>query len=210
MDLTLNLEATITPTQAAAAIGATLSVSSNKWEFETYGATYPAGMTLTYTKLHGTPTEAGTWTVQLNDMDPYGSPAYTYAVALVVVDPDATHPEPEPEPEPGTVEPLELTPSVLAFLGIPASPQTVALVNQHVRVVTTFVRAYVRGRGFLPDGEPNVELQDVIVSAASRYVVNPQQLTRQALGNQSVSYAALEGFTLAEKAVLHNYRRRAG
>lgn len=208
MDLTLNLEATITPTQAAAAIGATLSVSSNKWEFETYGATFPAGMTLTYTKLHGTPTEAGTWTVQLNDMDPYGSPAYTYAVALVVVDPDA--PEPEPEPEPSKPEALRLTPAVIAFLALPETPQTITLVNQHVRVVTTFVRAYVRGRGFLPDGEPNLDLEDVIVSAASRYVVNPQQLTRQALGNQSVSYAALEGFTLAEKAVLHNYRRRAG
>lgn len=209
MDLTLNLEVTITPTQAAAAVGATLADSySNKWEFETYMATVPAGMTLTATKLHGTPTEAGTWTVQLSDMDPYGSPAYTYFVPLVVVDPNA--PEPEPAPEPSKPEAMRLTPAVIAFLGLPETPQTIALVNQHVRVVTTFVRAYVRGRGFSLYGEPTLDLEDVIVSAASRYVVNPQQLTRQSLGNQSVSYAALEGFTLAEKAVLHNYRRRAG
>lgn len=158
--------------------------------------------------LTGTPTTAGAYTVTLSapgGTDPYGDPLPNQT-AVVDVTVEAA---PAPEPTPETTDPLVA--SVLAFLGIPESSELVRLAAQHVRVVTSFVRGYTRGRGFYfaGDGPPFDDVADVIVSAAARYVVNPQQLTRQALGNQVASYASLEGFTLAEKAVLHNYRRRA-
>lgn len=157
--------------------------------------------------LVGTPATAGTYTLTLtgpDETDEYGDPAPGQKVNFDVTVEPAPAPEPGTEPEPGTAP---LVASVLAFLGLPENLETVALATQHVRVVTTFVRNYVRGNGFTETG-PNADLEDVVVSAAARYVVNPQQLTRQNLGNQAVGYASLEGFTLAEKAVLHRYRRR--
>ncbi|MGW4858527.1 hypothetical protein [Kocuria palustris] len=103
---------------------------------------------------------------------------------------------------------------VARFLGRTGDTQVIAAATEHLRVVSTFVRAYVRGHGFEHLGpgwwEPNEDLADVIVSATARYVVNPQQNAREQIGSQSITYARLEGFTLAEQAVLHLYRKRAG
>ncbi len=97
---------------------------------------------------------------------------------------------------------------VAKFLGRDGDPQVLALAQEHLRVVTTFVRAYTRGNGFNIDGEPTLDLEDVIITATARYLVNPQQNVREQLGSQSVTYASLQGFTIPEQAVLHLYRRR--
>lgn len=109
----------------------------------------------------------------------------------------------------------EVTPEEIArFLGRPDDPQVIDVATEHLRVVSTFVRAYVRSNGFTRTETgalvPNEDLADVIVSATARYVVNPQQNAREQVGSQSVTYARLDGFTLAEQAVLHLYRKRAG
>lgn len=104
-----------------------------------------------------------------------------------------------------------VTPDRIArYLGRSEDPQTLALAEEHVGIVTVFVKAYTRGHGFYPNGDVNEDLQAVIVSATARYLVNPQQNAREQIGVQSITYAKLEGFTLAEQAVLHLYRKRAG
>lgn len=96
---------------------------------------------------------------------------------------------------------------VAKFLGEGDNPDVLALAEEHLRVVTTFVKAYTRGNGF-SDGVPGDDLRDVIIAVTARYMVNPQQHLREQIGTQSVTYARLDGFTLPEQAVLHRYRRR--
>lgn len=153
--------------------------------------------------ITGTPTTPGTYTFTINgmDMDGYNSRAGAFSIIVTAA----------PEPEPTGPDPLPV--KVCKFLGLAPEGEALALAEQHTRVVTTFVRNYTRGNGFR-DGETvqqlptSVDLEDVIISATARYVVNPQQAARQQIGDQSILYASLEGFTLAEKAVLHRYRRR--
>lgn len=99
---------------------------------------------------------------------------------------------------------------IARYLGRDGDPQALALAEEHVGIVTIFVKAYTRGNGFTETGDPNEDLSAVIVSATARYLVNPQQNLREQIGAQSITYAKLEGFTLAEQAVLHLYRKRAG
>lgn len=110
--------------------------------------------------------------------------------------------------------PSPVTPAdVVAFLGEPTSPELTALVQKHLDVVTSFVWSYVRGQGFTDEGAagrvPNRDIRSVIVAATARYVPNPTQVERESGGTQTVKYASLNGFTLAEQAVLNLYRRRA-
>lgn len=174
-------------------------------KFITATAVLVDGLTLTTSLLSGTPSVPGTVKVIVETRDDYNrAKSGTYTLTVLPL------PEPEPEPEPGPEpepEPADLATAVVAFLGLQDNPTALALAREHVRVTTTFVRGYVRGRGFT-DGVPNADLSDVIVSACARLVTNPQQATRQTLGGQSVGYASLNGFTLSEKGVLHNYRRR--
>lgn len=205
MEIPINEPVTITPAQISAEIDIEVSA------FVSYAEANPPqvpGLTLNSDKLTGTPTQTGTWRFLVTDY--YGE--YPWELTVLNPNPAESNPEPpaEENPMPPGPFPGDLPPTVLAFMGIPETPETLALARQHVRVVTTFVRAYTRGKGFDKlSGTPGIDIEDVIVSAAARYLVNPQQLSRQTLGNQSVSYAALEGFTLAEKAVLNQYRRRA-
>lgn len=97
---------------------------------------------------------------------------------------------------------------VAKFLGEGDNPDVLALAEEHLRVVTTFVKAYTRGNGFDEAGDPGDDLRDVIIAVTARYMVNPQQHLREQIGTQSVTYARLDGFTLPEQAVLHRYRRR--
>jgi hypothetical protein len=95
---------------------------------------------------------------------------------------------------------------VAAFLGQP-DDATVSLAGQHLPVVTEFVRAYTRGRGFT-DGEPGDDLEAVIVSATARLVSNPALNRVETDGVYSVTPGRLDGFTLPELAVLNLHRRR--
>lgn len=74
-------------------------------------------------------------------------------------------------------------------------------------VVSAFVNGYTRGRGFKA-GRPAAALQPVIVSAAARLAINPENLKRIDVDNVSESRTVFEGFTIAELGVLNNYRRR--
>lgn len=214
LNLDVGTSYTYTEQQLWAALGSPGVWSSLSWEITPASSNLPPGMTATGMQVTGTPTTAGAYNIRMTETttDKWGDPGprVPHDLAVTVIDPNAPEPDPEappvvePEPEPND----ELAESIVRFLGLPDSAQALALAKEHARVVTSFVHGYTRGRGFDAHDRPSVALADVIVSAAARYVVNPQQLTRQGLGNQSVGYASLEGFTLAEKAVLHRYRRR--
>lgn len=101
------------------------------------------------------------------------------------------------------VEPLD----VAKFLGRGDDAEIIALAEEHLPIVTAFVEAYTRGRGFTY-GEPANPLRSVIITAAARLVPNPEQMKRYQTGDYSENPAILDGFTLPELAVLHRYRKR--
>ncbi len=97
---------------------------------------------------------------------------------------------------------------VAAFLGQPDDAATLATAEQAIPVVTTMVKAYVRGGiGW----ESNDELDAVIVTAAARMVANPSGLpVDDTVGPFSRSVrGAFQGWTLAELFVLNRYRKTA-
>ncbi|MGI5951828.1 MAG: hypothetical protein ACOX61_08290 [Brooklawnia sp.] len=102
------------------------------------------------------------------------------------------------------VEPSE----VLAFLGRAQTPENVSLAQAHLPIVTMFVRAYVRGNGFDGSGPDADDLRAVIITATARLMVNPEQARHYQVADYSETPAVLNGFTLPELAVLHQYRRR--
>lgn len=212
MALTLDVGTayTYTEQQLWEALGSPGTWSAYDWSVNVAGSVLPPGMTATSTGLTGTPATAGTYTVRLDEatVDEYGDPGPKVAHDLAVT--VAAAPAPEPDPEEPTPEPVEpIVTAVAKFMGHPDNPQILALAAEHVRVVTTFVRAYVRRNGFDEQGRPNQDLSDVIIAVTARHLVNPSQHQRESLGAQTVTYARLEGFTLTEQAVLHIYRRRA-
>jgi hypothetical protein len=97
---------------------------------------------------------------------------------------------------------------VLLFLGRPDDATLEGSVKAAIPVVTTLVKAYVRGGA---DWVANDELEAVIVTATARLVVNPGQLAvDQAAGPFTQSLrGGFTGWTLAELAVLNRYRRRS-
>jgi hypothetical protein len=98
---------------------------------------------------------------------------------------------------------------VADFLGQGDDTNVVVLAEQHVDLVTAFVRAYTRGRGF-EVGEPDEDLAAVIVTATARLVSNPTHAQHEQIGDYGHRPGTLEGWTLPELAVLHLYRKRAG
>ena len=98
---------------------------------------------------------------------------------------------------------------VLLFLGRPGDTAIEGLAEAAIPIVTTMVKAYVRGTG--TGWEPNEELEAVIVTAAARLVTNPGQLPVDlAAGPFTQSLrGGFTGWTLAELAVLNRYRKRA-
>lgn len=97
---------------------------------------------------------------------------------------------------------------VAGYLGQGDDPDVVALAGSHLPIVTSFVRAYVRGRGFDEANGPTEDLSAVIVAATARLTNNPEMVRRVNVDDYGASPAVLEGFTLPELAVLHLYRRR--
>lgn len=96
---------------------------------------------------------------------------------------------------------------VAAFLGQPANTQLVALAGQAVPIVTAMAMGYTRGKGFDGAVMPS-DLAAVIVTASARLATNPQQLEREALAQESASYAPIE-WNLMERLVLNRYRVKA-
>lgn len=97
---------------------------------------------------------------------------------------------------------------VADYLGRGDDAALLSLAGQHVEIVTAFVSAYTRGRGFT-DGVPADDLVAVIVTSAARLVQNPTLTTSETVGGFSQRPGVLDGWTLPELAVLHRYRRRS-
>lgn len=166
-----------------------------------YASSYlPPGMTSTFTAVTGTPTTLGTFSIWMEEVDTHSTQQGSHElITSVVLDVD-----PEPEPEPITDETVA---RVAAFLNRAGDPDTIALAEVHVPIVTAFVKAYTRDRGFDIFG-PNEDLAHVIVAASARLVVNPEQAKRVQVADYSETFGGLEGFTLPELAILNRYRRR--
>ncbi len=99
---------------------------------------------------------------------------------------------------------------VAAFLGDPARPETVALAEQHLPIVTAMARSYTRGRGFDDDG-PAEDLAAVIITATARLMKNPEQIAFDETVGQFARAirGGFVGWNLAETFVLNRYRQRA-
>ncbi len=101
---------------------------------------------------------------------------------------------------------------VVNFLGRGDDEGLVTLAEEHLPVIAAFARNHTRGRGFTAEGIAS-DLLAVILTATARLVVNPSQITRQAVGvNGEVSQetvGAFAGWTIAELMVLNSYRRRS-
>ncbi len=99
---------------------------------------------------------------------------------------------------------------VLAFVGRPVDdPAGTALAQEHLPVVTAMVKAYTHGRGWDENDEPADELAYVIISSTARSVSNPEHVELDVTGPFTRRAARFTGWTLAELAILHRYRRRA-
>ena len=168
--------------------------TSSAWRIEPSRSSLPPGMTATSTQLSGTPTTAGSYTVVLGK--DVGLGEYTYRTLPITVD----------GPPPTPTDPLVA--ALLAFLNASDDPEMIALAEAHLPIVTSMVKAYTRGNGFDTFG-PKEDVKSVIITAAARLVVNPEQAIRVTIGDYSETKAVFNGFSLAELAVLNRYRRRS-
>lgn len=96
---------------------------------------------------------------------------------------------------------------VLTFLGAHAEGQDALQLTSVIEVATAMVKGFTRGRGFNPD--PTEDLAAVIVSCAARLFRNPTLDRQQTAGPFTQHPGVFHGWTLAELAILHNYRVRA-
>ena len=79
-----------------------------------------------------------------------------------------------------------------------------------LKVATDVVRTYTRGEGFnAVTGAPGDDLAAVILLVAGRIYTNPAATEMTSIDDYTVRYAAFNGWTLPELAVLNTYRRRA-
>ena len=107
--------------------------------------------------------------------------------------------------------PLPTGAEVLAFLGWPSDSTLQQQADQHAEQVGVMVRTYVRGRGFSEDRtQAEEDLAAVIVSSAARSLNNPAQDRRIEAGSFNSAPGSFHGWSLAELAILHSHRRRAG
>ncbi len=100
---------------------------------------------------------------------------------------------------------------VLEFLGRPDDTALAGSAQQAIPVVTTMARAYTRGKGFDTFGEPEDDMDAVILSAAARLASNPSQIASdETAGPFTRSLrGSFNGWTIAELSVLNRYRDRA-
>lgn len=169
--------------------------TSSAWRIEPSRSSLPPGMTATTSELTGAPTTAGSYTVVLGKDAGLGE--YIYRTLPITV--EGAPPTPH--------DPLVA--SLVAFLNAKDDPEMIALAEAHLPIVTTFVKSYTRGQGFDQFGNPNKDMESVIITAGARLVVNPEQAIRVQIGDYSETPAVFNGFTLAELAVLNRYRRRS-
>lgn len=99
---------------------------------------------------------------------------------------------------------------VLAYLGWAADSGVLAQADQHTANVVLVAKSYVRGRGFEITGQVADDIAAVIVSAAARSLSNPAQDRRIEAGSFNSAPGSFASWSLAEAAVLHEYRQRAG
>ena len=78
-----------------------------------------------------------------------------------------------------------------------------------LKVATDVVRTYTRDEGFnIVTGAPGDDLAAVILLVAGRIYTNPAATEMTSIDDYTVRYAAFNGWTLPELAVLNTYRRR--
>ncbi|MGE2835122.1 hypothetical protein [Mycobacterium sp. SMC-4] len=101
-----------------------------------------------------------------------------------------------------------VTPAQLeAFLNRPVnSAQAQAVIG----MVTALAEAYTRSSGFVA-GEPNSEIEAVVLGASARVISNPRGIEiTEAKGPESAAFrGAFGSWTVAETYVLNRYRKRA-
>lgn len=86
---------------------------------------------------------------------------------------------------------------------------TTAQATAVLAVVRAMVSAHTRGVGFT-NGEPNDELNAVILSASARLLMNTSGLEHEQMGGLAVRYGSdAFGFTIPELMVLNRYRVNA-
>ncbi len=97
---------------------------------------------------------------------------------------------------------------VAAFLGRPGDANLAAVADAHLPHLLNLARAYTRGNGFFDSfGNPDPEIESVVMLAAARLATNPAQVESESTDSYSVR-GGFHGWTLAERLVLDNYRRK--
>src|SRR5690625_356895 len=118
---------------------------------------------------------------------------------------------PLPEPAPGAYA-NTVAGRVATALSVDTSDdEAMDIVLEGTNTVIMFAYAYCRGNGFTMTRAGDIvtdkpDITAAIVAGATRYVANPTGLEYRA-GTETVS-GAFSGWTLAEQAVLNNYRKR--
>ena len=103
---------------------------------------------------------------------------------------------------------VALSSRVAAHVGREGDVETITHATRHVETVAAFVQAYTRGNGFDVLGDPAPDVAAVIVAASARLTTNPEQVYQYTAADYSERPARFEGWTIAEKGVLHEHRRR--
>ncbi len=183
----------LTAADVAREVGLSLP-AGQVWEVDMTASTVPPGVTIEWDRVHGVidPGASGDFMLIIFWADGTGHHAVTPYVVRV------TNP---------TLAPTAA--KVAAYLRKGDDPDTLALAETHLPVVTAFVRAYTRDQGFDRYGVPNDALAAVVISATARLVNNPEQAERVTVGDYSEAFATFAGWTLPELVVLNRYRRRA-
>ena len=171
-------------------------------------------------------TETTTVTITPEALDGYAFDAEPVPLVLTFEPAPAPAPEPEPEPEEPGDGPEEwgrlmdddpqalfvarrLAERIIRHTGGNLEAVTadeLVTAQDHALTVTEYVRGYTREQGFV-GYIPHRSLQAVIVAAAARLYVNPEQITYYQTGDYSERPATMTGWTMAERAVLRRFRR---
>lgn len=193
----------VPPQQVALGVPYTLTLTATSSEgsplsWVVNGGELPAGLELDPAgTIDGTPEAAGYSSVVLTVSDTTGA-ADQVGIDFEVTDPSAELSR--------LVD--ELAPMTAAFAGRPGDARAELQARAHLPIVVEFIKGYCRDRGWV-GYVPPVPVRAVIVSAAARLLNNPEQVTSYQSADYSERPAVLNGYTLPEQGVLHNYRRRA-
>lgn len=198
-----------TADEVAASIGLTNGIGA-VYEFDTVVSTPPPGTTLEWNRISGTVTTAGEYTLRVffaSDGVLHQQTNYRVRVLEPVIDP-----EPEEPSTPAWED--EVARAAVRYIGRPTGTAEAPSVDvdnalAQLPVVLAFVQAYTRGRGFddIDTTGPDRAVRMVIVSALSRLVQNPEQVSYYSISDYTEKGSVLNGWTLPEQYVLNTYRR---